>query len=145
MNAVIASTRDKVRRILTDKLGTIRMDNDDRIIVQNNSAVLIIEVGEGFNDGSVVKIECPLIADVEMTPELFKWVSFEGQNFRIGGCILLPGEGGKGLLIFKYSMTGDDLDESELMNAVFAVAYTCDDLDNKLRERFGGSLFGPEN
>jgi hypothetical protein len=42
-------------------------------------------------------------------------------------------------------MVSDDLDESELMHGVFAVAYSSDKLDNELQNKFGGELFGPES
>jgi len=46
-NDTVSATRDKVRRILTDKLGSVRLTNDDKFIVQHNSAVLFVSVEEG--------------------------------------------------------------------------------------------------
>jgi len=143
-NAAIVSTREKVRRMLTDKLGSVMVTNDDRFLVRHNSAVVFISVEEGFGDGTIVKVEAPLISKVDITLDLLKWIAFDGQNFKIGGCILLTDEAGKGMIIFKYTLTADDLDESELMNAVLGVTFVSDDLDNKLRDRFGGELFGSE-
>jgi len=90
-------------------------------------------------------IGCPLITEVEITNDLCRWVATQGQHFRLGGCGIIVNEGSsKGMVHFTYSLTGDDLDESELFNAVMAVIMCSDQLDNELRDRFGGSLFGPE-
>lgn len=143
--ANLDAVRNKAQRILTKNLGRVEIDEDGDFIVTYNSAVAFIQVQEGFRDGVIIHIQCPLIKRVRITNELCRWISVEGQHFRLGSCRLSPSDDGKtGMVIFDYALTADDLDESELMNAVGATVLTCDDLDNKLQDMFGGELFGQE-
>lgn len=132
----------KVQRILTSH-GTIRIDKDGDFVLQQDSAVLFIRVEEGFGDAeTIVSMNVPLILEVQLTPALYEWAAVEGQHFRIGGVNVNKRDGNKsGDIWFHYSLVGDDIDESELMTAVFALLFTCDDLDNDLQKRFGGRLF----
>lgn len=141
----LEAVRSKAQRILSNKLGRVEVDRDGDFIVRYNSAVAFISVMEGFGDGSIIQIECPLITGVKITNELCRWVAVEGQHFKLGSCRLSPDEDGKtGIVIFHYSMTADDLDESELMNGVAATIYSSDRLDNELQEKFGGEVFGKD-
>ena len=142
----IESVKQKVQRILTDHLGKIEIDRDGDYVVRHESAVAYIRIGEGFGeDGVHLRVMVPLIVDVKITNELCRWIATEGQDFMIGGCFLNPNDDDKtGWVYFKYGITADDLDESELINAVFAAAATGNQLDNELRDRFGGELFGRE-
>lgn len=142
--ANLDATRSRVQRILTDNY-RVEIDRDSDFVIRFQSAVTFVSVEEGFRDGSIVSLRCPLICDVEITDELCRWVATEGQTYRLGGCWLNPNEDSTtGWVYFKYAITGDDLDESELTNAVNAVIVTSDVLDNELRDRFGGKLFGNE-
>lgn len=143
--SVIEQTRAKVQRILTKELGSVRVDQDDSFIVVHESAVLFIDVVEGFKDGTIISFRVPLIRDVPITDELCRWIATEGQRFMLGGCYLNPNkETNTGWVYLKYSIIGDDLDESELIHSTFAMAYASDRLDNELQEKFGGELFGRE-
>jgi len=131
--------------MLTDNFGRVEVDRNGDFVIRYESAVTFVSVEEGFSDGSIVSLRCPLICDVKITDQLCRWVATEGQEFRLGGCFLNPNEDPKtGWVYFKYSITADDLDESELQNAVAAVVITGNQLDNELRDRFGGKLFGKE-
>jgi len=143
--ADVNSLKNKVQRILTDNLGRVEVDRDGDFVIRYESAVSFVSVLEGFGDSLIVSLKCPLICDVKITNELCRWVATEGQKFVLGSCYLNPNEDEKtGWVYFKYAITADDLDESELMNAVGAVATTGNRLDNQLRDQFGGELFGRE-
>ncbi len=139
------SVRSRAQRILSDKLGRVEVDRDGDFVVRYNSAVAFISVREGFSDGSIIQIECPLVTNVRISNDLCRWIAVEGQHFKLGSCRLSPNDDGKtGMILFHYSMTADDLDESELMNGVLATIFSSDRLDNELQEKFGGELFGRE-
>lgn len=143
--ANLDAVRSRVQRMLTDTFGRVEVDRDGDFIIRHESAVTFVSVGDGFGDSAIVSLQCPLICDVKITDQLCRWVATEGQKFILGGCFLNPNEDPKtGWVYFKYAMTADDLDESELKNAVGAVAVTSNRLDNELRDRFGGELFGRE-
>jgi len=142
--SVIEQARSKVQRILTDNFGRVEIDRDNDFIIRKGSAVTFVRLREGFgDDGVVVDLRCPMLTDVPLTADLFRWVATEGQWFKMGGMYVNPDENEKtGWLYFKYSLTGDDLDESELLNAVGVVMVMADKFDNELLEKFGGELFG---
>jgi len=143
--ANLDAIRSRVQRMLTDSFDRVEIDRDGDFVIRYESAVTYVSVEEGFGDGSVVSLRCPLICDVKITDQLCRWVATEGQRFLLGGCYLNPNENPTtGWVFFKYSITADDLDESELKNAVGAVVVTSNRLDNELRDRFGGKLFGKE-
>jgi hypothetical protein len=141
----VDDVKAKVQRILQGNLGRVEIDSDGDFVVRNESAVVFVRVTEGFGDGGVVvRANCPMVADVPVTPELTMWVATEGQNFIIGSVSLDVRENGLGWLHFRQTIIGDDLDESELMGTIIPVALTSNRLDNELRDRFGGTLFGRE-
>ena len=142
----VDDVRAKAQRILQTNLERIEIDKDNDFIVRYESAIVYVSIQQGFgDDGVIARVYCPLVTDVPISYDLCRWVATEGQFYKVGRAWLNPNEDGeKGWLYFGHSMIADDLDESELMGAVFAVTYTSNDLDNELRDRFGGELFGPE-
>ena len=42
------------------------------------------------------------------------------------------------LVVFEYTLAGDNLDPGELKNALFMVATTADKKDDELQAKFGG-------
>lgn len=146
--ALVDDVKKKVQRILTDDFGTIQIDRDGDFVVKFESAVTFVrlyELEKGDEVDVVVQAMCPLVIKVPLTNELYKWVATDGQGFTFGGCRLRPDDNGKtGSVEFDYSIVGNDLDPNELRSLVYRVAITANNLDNKLRDRFGGELFGPE-
>ena len=141
--SAVSETKSKVQRILVNLYGSVEIDRDEDFVVRKGSAVTFVRVREGFGDGTLIDVKCPLVVNCPLTPELYKWVATEGQEFKLGGVWVNPNEDGKtGWIYFRYAITGDDVDESELENAVGVVAFGGDRLDNELQDRFGGELFG---
>ncbi len=140
----VDQVKSKVQRLLTSEFGSVRVDKDGDFVITYNSAAVFIRVGEGLGKAdTVVSLLCPLVREMRLTPDLYKWVALEGGHFKLG-YVSLTETGGKGTTFFEYSLVGDDLDPSELLTAVVAVVLTGDRLDNELRDRFGGELFGRE-
>lgn len=142
----VQDVKDKVQRILTNRLGSVQIDRDGDFFVRHESAVTFVEVEEWVRDHVLVQLRTPLVCDVPVTPELTRWVAVEGQRFVFGTCYLNPNEDGTtGWVFMKHNLLGDDLDEDELMVALFGLTGSANDLDNMLQSRFGGELFGPED
>jgi hypothetical protein len=144
--SAVDQTRTKVRRIYTQKLGSVQVGIHDEFIIKHGSAVLFVTVSEGFGEkGTFVKLLIPLITDVPITDELFRFVATEGQGYMIGTLRANVNDDQKtAWMSLGHCLIGNDLDESELINATGALVTTADDLDDKLRERFGGNLYGIE-
>lgn len=145
--SAVENTRNKVQRILT-QLGRVEIDKDGDFVLRHESAVVFVRVIKGFgDDGTLVRFTCPLLLNVPLTPDVFKWVAVEGQDFKIGSCaVWMEADNSKtGTLIFSYTIVGDDVDESEVEASALVTLFACNDLDNKLRDKFGGELFGADD
>lgn len=141
----VDEVRNKVQRILTEELGRVEIDRDGDFVVYHESTVTFIKV-YAFNETDdadiIVRCECPMLVDVPLTPELYKWVATLGQAFQIGSCWLNPNDDEKsGWLYFRYAIVGNDLDPNELLGALYRTVFTADDLDDMLKREFGGKLF----
>jgi hypothetical protein len=143
----IGEIRNKVQRILTNNF-SVRLDNEGDFIVDYESANCWVEVRDlELFDKKVGQISfvCPMVRDVRLTPEVFKWVALEGHDFRFGSAVCYEDDNGStGSLFFEYSMIGVDVDESEVVNAVMFLLLVCSDLDTELQQKFGGRLFGED-
>jgi hypothetical protein len=143
----IGEIRNKVQRILTSNF-SVRLDNEGDFIVDYESANCWVEVRDlELFDKKVGQISfvCPMVRDVRLTPEVFKWVALEGHDFRFGSTVCYEDDNGStGSLFFEYSMIGVDVDESEVVNAVMFLLLVCSDLDTELQQKFGGRLFGED-
>lgn len=143
--ASVADVKEKVQRILSNALGSVRIDKDGDYVITYNSSVTFVEV-EKFGKESVrVTFRTPLVRNVELTPEVFKWVATEGQTYWFGSCRVVMTEGkNTGVVAMEHTILADDLDESELVNAMAMMSIAGDDLDNIIRDLFGGDLYGNE-
>lgn len=137
----------KVQRLLQANLERIEIDKDNDFVIRYESVIAFVGVKEGFGSfDTFVRVFSPLVLDVPLTDELYRWVATEGQSYSIGGSWIRPADDGRtGAVYFGYGIVGDDLDESELMAAIYAVTFSSNDLDNLIKDRFGGRLFGPES
>lgn len=143
--SMVDTVKGKVQRILADELGSVEIDRDGDFIVKHESAVVFVSVFP-FNDKEdadiVIRCMSPMVKDAPLTPALTKWVSIEGQQFFFGGCYIIPSEDeSTGWIYFRYTLVGNDLDPNELLGAVYRAAFTSNDLDDMLKEKFGGKLF----
>jgi len=129
----------KVQRMLTDVLGSVRIDSHGSMIVERGSTVTFIDVYDWGEDQSLVVVSSPLVLDVPLSPELYEWVATSGQQYNFGACAVVPGrEPGMGVVRMRHTLLGEFLDKDELIAAVVGVARTGDELDDELQARFGG-------
>jgi hypothetical protein len=100
-------------------------------------------MGDKPDSNVVVRAFSPLVVDVPLTADVYKWVATEGQQFFFGHCQLLEDDDNPKLcrILFGYSIVGNDLDPNELLNLVFVAMVTGNQLDNMLKDKFGGQLF----
>jgi hypothetical protein len=121
----------------------VRIDKDGDFVVTNQSAVVFVGVKLWGDEDVIVSLRCPLVMDVELTDALCRWVAIEGQEFVLGSCSINPDSEGKtGWIYFRNNIVGNDLDESELLESLAAVAVTGNQLDDELHQKFGGKMFG---
>jgi hypothetical protein len=135
----VAATRDRVQRMLADLFGRIEVDRDGDFTFRHGSTRVFISVGEAFGEHTVVNVRAITNLRVPASPELFHYVATD-NHYTLGA--LRAHEGDEGVLIsFRQTILGDTLDPDELQTAVLAVAFTADDVDDQIQQRFGGARF----
>ena len=142
--------KQKVQRIVTEIAGSVRVDKDGDFLIDYNSAVVFVRCWEQENKKDKdqsrlgVSFTCPLVRDVPVSNELFRYVATE-HDYRFGNLIVeLEDDDRKAFLLFRHSILANDLDASEVKNALFCVLFTGDDLDTEIQKRFGGTMFGED-
>ena len=140
----IDQVKNKLQKMLIEINGGIEIDSDGDFKVVYESAnvfVRVFEFGSDDDKSCGVRFFCPLVLKVPVTHELCLYVATEQFRF---GCLNLHLEENQteGSIYFTHSVLGDDLDQSEVENALFAVVFTSNRLDDELQKMFGGEMFG---
>ena len=144
----LETVKNKIQKMLIELNGSVQIDKDGDFAISRNSAhvyVSVYELGAGDEQRFQVKFTCPLVSNVPVTHELCLHVATEGTNYRFGNINMALSDDKKTCgLLFIHSILGNDLDISELDNAIRSVLFTSDDLDTQLHEQFGGEMFGTD-
>ena len=146
--------KDKVQRYAKQFFNVVQIDDEGDLRIPYESTHVVISVVElnlsepsiaAFhkeNDISktIVNLFAFVLWGVKATPELFKWVATEGQEFDYGAFrVILDPEDSKNCNVqFQYRLPGDTLDPGELKNALASVAFVADGQDDLLQAKFGG-------
>jgi hypothetical protein len=135
-----SETRDGVASMLAGIVGRVELDADGDLSFPHESTRIHVGV-RAFGEGShVVNVYAITNVDVALSPELYRYVATHGSDWVFGHLALIEGEDGKGLLIFRETLLADYLDAGELQTAVVMVAITADQVDDQIKEQFGGRL-----
>lgn len=151
--ATVEQTTMKVQRLLTGPMGLkVSLDGESIQIQFSGSStavnLLVREWGktkEGDPE-TLVQIWATVLRDVAPSPELFEWAAREGGGYFFGHVRVVDGEPGSGKLrlVMAHTLLGDFLDQRELEAAMYGVLTSADELDDKLKERFGGKRWSDE-
>ena len=140
----------KLQKMLIELNGGIKIDSDGDFVISGESARLFIraiEFGPEDQKSLMIKFFCPLVMDVAVTTDLTMYVATEGGGYRFGHVRLIldkEKDNKTGSLYFEYTIFANDLDMSEVDNAIRMVLFTSADLDTELRNKFGGEMFGED-
>jgi hypothetical protein len=137
----VSVVKEKVRRILIDRLGSVEEDRDGDFTIRNGSARIFIRVMERNEEATLVRVWSLVALGVPKTPELFEHVALSSDGYYFGhlGLFETPEDGMT--ITFSHNLLGDYLDAEELMYAVGGVASSADQLDDELVAKFGGRTF----
>ena len=121
----------------------MRVSPSGEIAVTNGSATLFINSHDSYGvRGILVTMNSPLVHKLSMTNELLRWVAVEGHAHDIGGIYVVPsGDTGSCEVWLGHSVVGHDLDSGGILATVYRMLVLADDLDDKIRDRFGGTRF----
>ncbi len=141
-----ALVKAKVQGFLAD--GWSAKLHGDGFVLELESAVMEVRVAqrEDTPDGRVlIYLSSPFLWNVPATPEVFKYVALNADNYTFGHLSAYEDDHGSLTLYFSHTLLGDYLDQEELDTAIGAVLNTANDLDDELQKQFGGKrTFGDE-
>lgn len=140
--ADLAAIKERVRRILIDRLGSVEEDRDGDFTVRSGSARCFIRVSPRDEQFALVRVWALVASDVPASPEFFEFVARRSDSFYFGHLGVIEAEETKLLtLVMSHTLLGDFLDAEELMFAVVGVVSSADELDDQVVADFGGRKF----
>lgn len=128
----------KVQRLLTEFVGPVQVNRDGNLGIAYNSARVIIEFRDWQNGTTLVKVWSPMLREVSLSPDVYRWVATKGQYRYFAHAKILEEDDGTGMLAWEHDLLGDFIDADELKYAVAAVTFGADELDDELQAMFGG-------
>ena len=136
----VAEVKEKGQRQLAREFGSISVDRDGDYWVTAGSARVYVSVKE-WGERTFVEVFSQTNFGLTSSPELFEWVAKHSAEYRFGHVALVELDDGAARIDFRHHLLGDFLDPDELVVAVRAVGLTADEIDDEIKERFGGRLF----
>lgn len=142
-SVAVLQTKEKVQRFLTDLVERVGIDKDGDFHFRHGSAHIFVRVSEWHDEETLVRVWAPMNIGITPTPEFYRYIALEGSNYLFGRLDAIEEEG-KVNVYFAHMLLGTYLDPEELKSVAAVVAKTADELDNTIKERFGGSVFHEE-
>lgn len=132
----------QVKLVVAGLLGTtvdqLRLDSDGDIGIRSGSAMILVRAQE---DPPLVDVFSPLLTGVTPTETLYRRLADLTTTMPIGR-IYCSGD----TVWASIPVLGVDFQPTHLLLAIRAMVELADDLDDQLRQEFGGSrAFGPES
>ena len=128
---------ERVKFVVAHLLGTtadqLRLDSDGDIGIRAGSAMIFIRMQEA---PPLVDVFSPLLSGVQPTERLYRRLS-ELTNGLLIGRIYCTGD----TIWASIPVFGEDFQPTHLLLAIQAMVALADDLDDQLRNEFGGSRF----
>jgi hypothetical protein len=145
--ATVDQTMMKVQRILTGPMKLKIELSGDLIGVRFSDTstqvhVRIIDWGK-TKDGeprTLVRVSSPVSRDLPPSPALFEYICREAPKNWFGNFQVVDDEQAPGKLAVTmgHTLLGDYLDEDELSSALWGVLNAADEVDDVIKQKFGG-------
>ena len=129
----------KTREYLHTLFGEVNIKTmDDTLVLQEGSTFVYARAFPIGDKKSGVEVFSYVVADVEVTAELMRYLLTYNLRLILGAFGLTVGEDGKGTVLLTHSILGDTMSRDELYASVSAIARVADDLDDQIVKAFGG-------
>lgn len=112
---------------------------DDTFVMQDGSTFVYVRAFPIGEKKSGVEIFAYVVADVEVTEQLMRYLLTYNLRLILGAFGLARGEGEKGTVMLTHTILGNSMDRDELYGSVSAIARVADDLDDQIVTAFGGT------
>ncbi|HWN98707.1 MAG TPA: hypothetical protein VNS63_05495 [Blastocatellia bacterium] len=130
---------EKTRAYLHTLFGEVNVTTmDDTLVLQEGSTFIYARAFPIGDKKAGVEIFSYVVADVDVSQELMRYLLTYNLRLILGAFGLAPGEDGKATVVLSHSILGDTMSRDELYASVSAIARVADDLDDQIVETFGG-------
>lgn len=136
----VAKVQKKVLDILSSEFGSVNVSSDGSIRIAHESTMVTVDIEEWINGQTVVEIAGVIARDSKSNSAVYEWVNERNITLKFGSIVHIPAET-KNITVLKHSLLGDFLDPAELTNALLAVVFVADELDDQFISKFGGERF----
>jgi hypothetical protein len=136
----------KVQGILTDVFNVVRVDKDGDYSIPYESTNVWVRCTEQQREGAeprtLIHVTSMVLHDVDPTSEFFRFVATHSDDWLFGHISAAEDEdSGKYKVWMRHTLLGDYLDEEELKATVIGICSSADQLDDQMKELFGGERF----
>ena len=135
----ISETRDRVATLVANLVGRVELSPSGELSFPYETTRIFVGVRPWGEGSSVVFVYAVTNVDLTPSPELYEYVALHTDSW-IFGHLGMSVEDDKAVIVFSHSLLGDRIDEETLQTAVAAVAVTANEIDEQIKERFGGRL-----
>ncbi len=130
---------EKTRDFLHEMFGEVNVKvMDDTFTMQEGTTFVYARVFAIGEKRAGVEVFSYVVADIEVTEELMRYLLTYNLRLVLGGFGLVIGKDGKGTVLLTHTILGDTMDSEELYASLSAIARVADDLDEKIVTAFGG-------
>lgn len=127
---------EKIKPWMSELFGEFARPREDAPVfgIAVGSAWVTTAVYPWRDDDATICTRGYVVTDVELTPELMKFLLQENNGMRFGAFGVDQDED----VFFEHTIAGSSCDKAELRASVMAVVATADEYDDKIVARWGG-------
>lgn len=129
---------EKIKPWMTELFGSfVRLREDVPVFIVDlpgNSALITVAVYPWSNDDAVITAHSWVLTGVDLKPDLMKFLLQTNNRVRFGAF----GTDDSDNIFFSHTIVGSTSDKEEIKASVFAVLSTADNMDDQIRDKWGG-------
>lgn len=127
-----------VKSTLEELLGSVTAHHNG-VFATHGSTGIYVEAGE-YGPSTIVKISSPLVRNVPVTGDVYRWVAKEGQAKVLGHARLEEDSNnpGTGMILWEDELLLDASNPDAVRTMLTAILVDADELDDELQRMFGG-------
>ena len=137
----VVKLRDLIEPKLAEMLDRYAIDERGSYVFTFESAHVFIVPAWLPNDATVVRVFAITNLQVPVTPKLTSYLLAKNLDFVLGSFAL---DAEEGAVWFNHNLLGEYLASEELEATLAAVAQTANELDDEIKDLFGGRLYAEE-
>ncbi|MDQ4143418.1 MAG: YbjN domain-containing protein [Actinomycetota bacterium] len=137
----VVKLRELIEAKLTEMLEGYSVDKRGSYVFGYESAQVFVVPAWLPNGSTVVRVFAITNLDVPVTAQLTSYLLEKNLDFVLGSFAL---DADEGAVWFNHNLLGQYLAPEEFEATVAAVAQTSNELDDEIKNRFGGRLFSEE-